>query len=137
MGMEAAGMYLRTLREARHMSRAAVAAQIGTHESQLVRIEAGDQDTRGSLLLAFVNAVQGRADDIQRLMLDKSATAADGRQAANTILTQKERDWLTALANTDERRATLLRRVWELTNDAELRARIQGYLDALEERQHP
>lgn len=136
--MEAAGMYLRTLREARHLSRATVAAQIGTHESQLVRIEAGDQDTRGSLLLAFVNAVQGRADDVQRLMLDKNATAADGRQAADAILTQKERDWLAALANTDERRAALLRRVWELTNDAELRARIQGYLDALEERQpHP
>lgn len=55
--MEAVGAYLRTLREARKLSRASVAAQIGTHESQLVRIEAGDQDTRGSLLLAFINAV--------------------------------------------------------------------------------
>lgn len=130
--MEAVGAYLRTLREARKLSRAAVAAQIGTHESQLVRIEAGDQDTRGSLLLAFINVVRGRAEDVQRLILNQNATVEDGRRMADAALTQSEQDRLLSLVTTDEKRVALLRRVMELSDDPELRARIQGYLDGLE-----
>lgn len=132
--MEAVGAYLRTLREAHKLSRAAVAAQIGTHESQLVRIEAGEQDTRGSLLLAFIGVVRGRAGDVQRLILNHEATADDGRRLADEVLTQAERDSILAIADTDPKRAALLRRIAELSDDPELRARIEGYLDALEGR---
>lgn len=135
--MEAVGVYLRTLREAHQLSRAAVAAQIGTHESQLVRIEAGGQDTRGSLLLAFISVVKGRADDVQQLILDKFATAEDGRQLAEQVLTQEERESILAIANTDPKRAAVLRRVAQMTTNAELRARIEGYLDGLEGQPRP
>ena len=131
--MEAVGTYLRTLREAHRLSRAAVASQIGTHESQLVRIEAGEQDSRGSLLLAFVAIVQGRANDIQRLILDQQATAEDGRRLAGEVLTQSERDSILSIADSDPKRAALLRRIAQLSDDPELRARIAGYLDAIEQ----
>lgn len=39
--MLAVGVYLQTLRKAHGFSRAEVAHQVGTHESQIVRIEAG------------------------------------------------------------------------------------------------
>lgn len=130
--MQAVGIYLRTLREAHQLSRAAVAAQIGTHESQLVRIEAGEQDSRGSLLLAFVAAVKGRAEDIQKLLLDKDVTVEDGRRLASGVLAHDERDSILSLADTDEKRFRLLRRIAQLTENPELRAQIEGYLDGLE-----
>ncbi|KAB8140807.1 helix-turn-helix transcriptional regulator [Chloroflexia bacterium SDU3-3] len=43
--MVAAGIYIRTLSEAQKLSRAEVAHRSGTHESQIVRIEAGEQDS--------------------------------------------------------------------------------------------
>lgn len=86
MSTVAVGAYLRTLREAQHLSRAALAAQVDTHESQLVRIEAGDQDPRGSFLLRLVSKLRGTAEDVARL-LEASATEDQGRILAHQRLT--------------------------------------------------
>lgn len=86
MSTVAVGAYLRTLREAQHLSRAALAAQVDTHESQLVRIEAGDQDPRGSFLLRLVSKLRGTAEDVARL-LEASATEDQGRVLAHQRLT--------------------------------------------------
>lgn len=80
--MVAAGAYIRTLRERRDLTRDVVAERAGTSVSQLVRIEAGEQETRGSLLLAIVAAVQGNAQHVADLLLSESATAGDGRELA-------------------------------------------------------
>lgn len=130
--MLAVGTYLRTLREAQDMSRARLAAQVGTHESQIVRIEAGDQDSRGSLLLRIVAAVHGSADDVQRLAMDDTATADTGRELAERVLSHEQTASIWALADTDPKRAALVRRILRMTDDPEVIQRLQGYLDALE-----
>lgn len=87
MGMPAVGAYLRTLRDAQvpKLSRAKLAAKLDTHESQLVRIEKGAQDSAGSLIYTLVPLLGGTHEDVERL-LDKTATPADGVQAARKRL---------------------------------------------------
>jgi transcriptional regulator with XRE-family HTH domain len=82
-GLAAVGAYLRRLRTHRQMTPTITAAYAGTDPSMLNRIEKGNIDTRGSLLLALNRAVGGNIYDIQRLMHDRYATAATGEQRAN------------------------------------------------------
>lgn len=86
-GLVGVGAYLRTLRGT--TSRAKIAAQLNTHESQLVRIEAGVQDTRGSQLIELVSVLKGKIDDVARLLLNK-ATAEEGEQLARCRLAEVE-----------------------------------------------
>ncbi|MBM7843806.1 MULTISPECIES: helix-turn-helix domain-containing protein [Herpetosiphon] len=80
--MIATGAYLWTLREAIGLSRDDVAHEAGTNNVQIMRIEKGEIDTRGSLLLSVVRAVKGNAEHIAQLLLDASATEEDGRNLA-------------------------------------------------------
>ena len=84
--MVAAGAYLRTLREMHGMTREDVAGEARTSISQLVRIEAGEQETRGSLLLRLVAAVRGDAQHLADLLLCPNATAVEGEHKARTGL---------------------------------------------------
>jgi len=88
--MVAAGAYLRTLREARGLTRDEVAYQIGTNGVQVMRIEKGEVDTRGSLLMALARRVQANVDQLSRLLLDDKATAEDGQQLATRWLSSHE-----------------------------------------------
>lgn len=90
MSLIAAGAYLRLLRERRGLSAADVASAAGTNEAQVGRIEKGEIDTRGSLLLKMVQAVQGRAEDVLKLVTDASATIEDGRRKAEEALHPSE-----------------------------------------------
>ncbi len=67
MGLEAAGTYLRTLRERQGLTRLQVAEASGTSESQLVRIEGGKQDPRGSLWFAIAGVLKGSTEQLSRL----------------------------------------------------------------------
>ncbi len=130
--MLAVGAYLQTLRKAHGFSRAEVAHQVGTHESQIVRIESGEQDSRGSLLFALIRALKGSPEDVDFLILDKRATKENAESLAKQRLSvQAQEDALIEAADTDEKRAELLRRIAEMTTDPILRARIEGYLDGL------
>lgn len=80
--MLAVGTYIRALRDAQQLSRAEIAHRVGTHESQIVRIEAGEQDTRGSQLIALVQAVGGDFGEVAELMLAESASVEDARTLA-------------------------------------------------------
>lgn len=93
--MVAAGSYLRALREARHLSRAQVAAEAGTNEAQIVRIEKGEIDTRSSLLLRFAHYVRASADQLMQLVVNEDATAEDGQDLADV--------WLSHVAEYDDR----------------------------------
>lgn len=88
--MIAAGAYLRTLREGRGLTRDEVAYEIGTSGVQVMRIEKGEVDTRGSLLMALAKRVHANVDHISRLLLDEQATAEDGQQLAAQWLTNHE-----------------------------------------------
>jgi transcriptional regulator with XRE-family HTH domain len=82
MAMEAAGSYLRTLREQAGVTRSSIARTLGTSSSQIERIEEGRIETRASLLLAFVRVVGGSAEHLTELVLSRSASAAEGRDWA-------------------------------------------------------
>jgi transcriptional regulator with XRE-family HTH domain len=88
---QAGGMYLRTLRERRGLSREDIAHELGTDKTQVQRIENGTNDTRGSLLLGFVRAVQGDFGQLADLILNDDATIEDGRQLAEQWLDQQQR----------------------------------------------
>ncbi|MDP9317022.1 MAG: helix-turn-helix domain-containing protein [Chloroflexota bacterium] len=90
--MKAVGTYIRTLREAHRLSRVDVAVATGTSESQIVRIEAGEQEPRGPLFLKIVNAVRGSADHVMQLVLNESATAEQGQKLAQSWLTEAQQE---------------------------------------------
>jgi transcriptional regulator with XRE-family HTH domain len=64
--MERIGKYLKSCREARGLSAAAVAAALGTGESTVYRIERG-RDTMAALLLAYAGLVGASGDELVRL----------------------------------------------------------------------
>jgi transcriptional regulator with XRE-family HTH domain len=138
MSLTAVGAYLRTLREARHLSRAKLAALAGTHESQIERIEKGDQDTRGSLLVAIVQSVGGNLSQIGRLLLMEAATAEDGRQIAQGWLAELEQRASPpgATSAPDAQVAALRAQVEDLRAHPEALVRLSGYLDLLTEQHH-
>lgn len=135
MSTAAAGAYIRTLREARHLSRAKLATLARTHESQIERIEKGEQDTRGSLLIAIVQAVRGNLDQIGQLLLSDAATVDDGRQLAQVWLTQEEQHALDRFAAhiPDPQVAAVIAHIEQLQADPEALFRLRGYLERLVE----
>ncbi len=86
MGSKAIGAYLRTLREARRLSRAAITQLIDVTESQIERIEKGAIDTRGTMLLQLADFFNGNLEHIKRLALTKNATEDDGKHLAQEWL---------------------------------------------------
>lgn len=91
MSLEAAGAYLRTLREHQGLSRVQVADAAGTSESQLVRIEGGKQDPRGSLWFAIASVLQGSTEQLSELLTTRTLKADDGRRIAEDWLTRDQR----------------------------------------------
>ncbi len=123
MSRVAAGAYITGLRRARKWTRARVLAELEryatdgdslTSESQLSRIEKGEQETRGTLLVALIRVLQGNLDHLADLLLDEKATQSDGEAIA--------RQWADAQAqrikiiSTDEKQqsAYVYRRMAEL-----------------------
>jgi len=112
MPKEAAGAYLRHLREARRLGRPSVANMILTSENQIKRIENGEVDSRGSLLLAFCHAVNGNAADLEHLMHNLQTTPVDGRRIAQ--------EWLDAQTRpiTEEERLAMKTKVLDWLQDS-------------------
>lgn len=133
----AAGAYLRTLREARHYSRARLASAAGTHPSQIERIEKGEQDSRGSLLFAIVQALQGSVEQVGLLILDESATAEDGMRLAQVWLSQEAQKELSGFAASipDEHIAAVVEQIERLQANPEALFRLRGYVERLVEEQ--
>ncbi len=84
--MEAAASYLRTIREARRLSRARVAAIMDVSEMSIWRIEEDRQEPRAERLASFVSAIQGDIRDVYDLLVDRHATPDDGRHRAEELL---------------------------------------------------
>jgi transcriptional regulator with XRE-family HTH domain len=80
--MIAIGTYIRTLREAKRMSRGELGSRVNTSVSQLVRLENGEQDTRSVLLAVIVKELEGDFRDVSELLLNEQATAEDGKRMA-------------------------------------------------------
>lgn len=113
MGLLAVGAYMRAIREARGLPRSEVAYKCETSESQVVRLEAGDLDTRFSLFFAICRLTGADLYDIDELLASETASEADGAALA--------RKYLARSAETAERASsdptevvTLLRRLADL-----------------------
>lgn len=80
--MIATASYVRELRDLRGLTREELAQKVRTSVSQIVRIESGEIDTRGSLLARIIAALQGNGQRLVALLASDEATALDGRRAA-------------------------------------------------------
>lgn len=135
---EALGTYLKSLREGQGLEAKDVLAQLGERlgrkidPSRLWRAESGKAWPDGDFLTVLADILHARLEDFAWIQRNPAATAEDGRALAKRILTQEDRDYVAALANTDTKRAALLRRIAAMSDDPELIGRIQGYLDGLE-----
>jgi hypothetical protein len=83
-----------------------------TSENQIKRIENGEVDSRGSLLLSFCHAVNGNAADLEQLMRNAQTTPADGRQLAQEWLDVQNRPL------TDEERLVMKTKVLDWLQDS-------------------
>ena len=85
MGTEAAGAYIKTLREAQKLSQTQVAALIDSNETQIRRIERGKHDALGTTLAKVVKAVKGSMNHIQALLLNDDPPEL-GKELAQQML---------------------------------------------------
>lgn len=102
MGTQAAGAYLAEHRVARRLSRAAVAAHLGTSEKQIERIDAGQIDTRSSLLLGYARLVGANIRRVTGLLLGEDVAADDPWSTFDGLAPHEQRaviDLIRALAN--------------------------------------
>lgn len=86
MSVEAAGAYLKRLRKASDLTLQEIADAAGTSISQISRIETGDGNTRGQLLLHYTRIVDGDTDEVTNLLLDPDATVEQGKALAERRL---------------------------------------------------
>lgn len=128
--MVAVGVYLQERRKAAGLTQEEVARRLGVVGRTVSDWEAGRYSPGFDLMVRLIGVIGGKVSDVVQHLL------ADDPQLADQVLTQAERDSILAVATTDPNRAALLRRIAGLSDDPELRARINGYLDALE-RQPP
>jgi transcriptional regulator with XRE-family HTH domain len=133
MSTVAAGAYIRTLRETRQLTRAKLAALTGTNIAQIERIERGEQETRGSLLIAIVQAIQGNLEQIGQLLLSDTATADDGQQLARAWLTQEEQRQIDQFAAQipNSQIAAVNAYIEQLQADPGAIFRLRGYLERM------
>src|SRR5579859_6615228 len=89
MGMEAVGAYLRTLREAQHIKRVALAQELGIYDVQIERIERGAVAPQSPFLLLLIHAVHGDLEQVSELILDPEATATTGHEYAMALLVRR------------------------------------------------
>ena len=100
--MIATGAYIWQLRETAGLTRDEVAYISGTNNVQVMRIEKGQIDTRGSLLLAIVKNLNGSAEHIAQLLLDKNATAEQGRTLAQEWLADSHKRTISLINSTKQ-----------------------------------
>jgi transcriptional regulator with XRE-family HTH domain len=92
MSLIATGAYLKRLREEAKLSRLALSKQVNTSDSQIIRIEQG-QETRGSLLAMLVKTLNASPDDIIELLVSEKYAESDGISFAELwIEKRKPRD---------------------------------------------
>lgn len=124
--MVAVGTYLQERRKAAGLTQEDVARRLGVVSKTVSDWEAGRYSPGFDLMVRLVGVIGGKIDDVVRHFLRDEPGGAD------EVLTRAERDSVLALATTDAKRAALLRRIAQMSDDPELRARIEGYLDGLE-----
>ena len=116
MSHVALGAYLQRLRAARGWTRAEAIAALQAHsdettsESQILRIERGEQNVRAALLVALLRVLGANSGQAIALLADQHADANEGRRAANAWLDPGKQSlatllqWLTSLPGEQQHR---------------------------------
>ena len=82
MTFKAAGAYIARLRIEAKMSRFALARMVNTSDSNMMRIEQGEQEPRGALLGMIVRKLNANADDLFDLLLSPDTEEQEGTARA-------------------------------------------------------
>jgi DNA-binding XRE family transcriptional regulator len=132
MGSKPLGAYIRALRQ--HMrpkvTQKRLADIVGAASNTIYRIEAGMQEPQ-EYLASILTAIGGRIKDVSKLQSTEASVDLAMRLADEAVTERQLLDW----ANTDEKRRRLLHRIREMSSDdPELQARLEGYLDRLQDR---
>jgi transcriptional regulator with XRE-family HTH domain len=102
MSLQVAGLYLRTLRERQGLSRSDLVFELRKRkltldERQLARIEAGEIDTRSSLLLGITTVLRGSYERVAELILNEAADedlvqkyVAEWEQQRQTLISSEQ-----------------------------------------------
>ena len=91
MTLQAAGAYLQRLREEANITRHAMAKRVGTSDSQIIRIEQG-QETRYSLLSMIIKVVDASSDDVVELALSSDNTTEEGIRRAELWIEKRGKE---------------------------------------------
>ena len=86
MGMKAVGVYLKTLREHRRLSQAALGRLVGVGSAQIFRIEDGNSEPRATILAAVATVLGADSATVIDLLADTDATPDDGRILAEQLI---------------------------------------------------
>lgn len=90
MTLQAAGAYLQRLREEARISRHGLAKRAKTSDSQIIRIEQGEQETRFSLIALIIRELDANPSDVIELMLSENATIEEAILRANSWIEIKK-----------------------------------------------
>lgn len=85
MSKPAVSAYIRTLREARNLSRPELTLQTGISTRTIENFENAYSDIRFSTICLLLNAVRGMPQHVYQLSLDAAATEQDGRDLAQAL----------------------------------------------------
>jgi transcriptional regulator with XRE-family HTH domain len=92
MSTEAAGAYIKYLREHLGISQSELARRAHTSSSQINRIEEGKGETRASLMAAISRVLEASAEDLFSLLTEGSASEETGRRLAISWLDRRKGD---------------------------------------------
>lgn len=120
MSAEAAGAYLRLLRNQQGLTQTALAERLKVAGNTIWRIEAGQQQPGGDLLAALLSLLKGSSEYYHTLLQDKQATKDDAARYAKMAQSMTDEEL--------ERAVDLFRR---LRNDPRALERWLGYGEGL------
>ena len=89
MTFKAAGAYIARLRTEAKLSRFALARMVNTSDSNMMRIEQGDQEPRGALLGLIVRKLNANADDLFDLFLNSDIDEQEGIERAESWIDKR------------------------------------------------
>jgi len=89
MSLQATGAYLKRLREEAKLSRLSLSKKVATSDSQIIRIEEG-QETRASLLARIIRVLQASPEDVIDLLTSPDYSGADGIKRAELWIEKRK-----------------------------------------------
>jgi transcriptional regulator with XRE-family HTH domain len=131
------GAYIERLREGHGYSQVDLAAELSTYLGRSVdtttlwRWESGKRMPRSEALLALMDLLKARQEDIIALLRNKKATAEDGRAAAERCLSPQSEALIVPYMENDKGITELLEAVQEYRDDQRRIGEVIGFAKSL------